>query len=128
MLPPTDLEFLADRGVPHDVRPEGGMVCVVLPGWRLPAGYDRESADLLIRIPSGYPDLPPDMWWFSPAAKLANGSSAPATEAVEQYLGRSWQRWSRHFQPGQWRSGVDGLESFVALIREELTRCAGGRR
>lgn len=104
------------------------MTCVVFPGWRLPEGYDRQQVDLLVRLPSGYPDLPPDMWWFDPPVRLANGTTVPATEATEQHLGRTWQRWSRHFQPGQWKSGVDGLESYVALIREELTRCARGGR
>jgi hypothetical protein len=66
------------------------------------------------------------MWWCEPAVKLVNGAEIPATQVSEQHLGRIWQRWSRHFQPGQWRSGVDGLESFVALIRGEIQRSAPG--
>ncbi len=129
MLPSTDQGFLAERDITHEMRVEAGMTCVVLPGWSLPAGYDRQSVDLLVRLPAGYPDLPPDMWWFDPPVRLATGATVPATEATEQHLGRTWQRWSRHFQPGQWKSGIDGLESYIALIREELTRCAkGGRR
>jgi len=65
------------------------------------------------------------MWWFSPSIKLADGRVAPATEATERHIGRDWQRWSRHFQAGQWRSGIDGLESYLALIRHELARSAG---
>lgn len=128
MLPSTDQGFLAERDITHEMRVEAGMTCVVLPGWSLPAGYDRQSVDLLVRLPAGYPDLPPDMWWFDPPVRLATGATVPATEATEQHLGRTWQRWSRHFQPGQWKSGIDGLESFIALIREELTRCAKGGR
>lgn len=129
MLPSTDQGFLAERDITHEMRVEAGMTCVVLSGWSLPAGYDRQSVDLLVRLPAGYPDLPPDMWWFDPPVRLATGATVPATEATEQHLGRTWQRWSRHFQPGQWKSGIDGLESYIALIREELTRCAkGGRR
>ena len=45
-----------------------------------------------------------------------------ATSVAETHLGRSWQRWSRHFSGGQWQSGVDGLESFLALIRQNLER------
>jgi E2/UBC family protein E len=104
------------------------MTCIVFPQWRLPPGYDRQSSDLLLRLPAGYPDVPPDMWWFDPAVRLSNGQVIQATEATEQHLGRSWQRWSRHFANGQWRSGVDGLESFVALIQRELTRSAGSAR
>jgi len=46
---------------------------------------------------------------------------------TEQYLGRSWQRWSRHFAAGQWQSGVDGLESYIALMRAEFETAAGVR-
>jgi hypothetical protein len=65
------------------------------------------------------------MWWFDPLIKLADGRIAQATEATEHHLGRNWQRWSRHFKPGQWQSGIDGLESYLALIRHELARSAG---
>jgi hypothetical protein len=103
---------------------EGNVTCVVFPSWLLPAGYDRASSDLLVRLMPGYPDIAPDMWWFDPGIRLASGGVVPATELTELYLGRQWQRWSRHFQPGQWKSGVDGLESFLALIGGELLRCA----
>ena len=84
-----------------------------------PAGYDRAEADLLIRLPAGFPDVAPDMWWFAPAVKLPGGATVQATDLTETYLGQEWQRWSRHFQPGQWRSGLDGLESDLALIWRE---------
>lgn len=125
VLPITDTAFLTDREVRHVVTVDGGMTCVVFPDWSLPAGYDHDRSDLLIRLPSGYPDVQPDMWWFSPAIKLADGRTAQATEATERHLDRDWQRWSRHFQSGQWRSGIDGLESYLALIHQELLRSAG---
>ena len=124
-LPPSDSVFLADRGIAHSITVEGEMTCVVFPNWLVPPGFDRDSADLLVRLPNGYPDVPPDMWWFSPGIKLVNGRVAQATEATERHVGRDWQRWSRHFQAGQWRSGIDGLESYLALIRHELARSAG---
>jgi hypothetical protein len=119
-----DAEFLARRGLPHTISVEGNITCVVLQDWSLPAGLNVLKSDLLIRLQTGYPDLPPDMWWFSPDVTLADGRRIQATEVVEQHLGRSWQRWSRHFQPGQWRSGIDGLESYITLIDRELLRCA----
>jgi hypothetical protein len=122
LLPPNDTLYLAERGIEHSLVTESGMVCVTLPAFRLPAGYDRASSDLLLRLHPGYPDVPPDMWWFDPAVRRADGQVIPATELIEPYLGRSWQRWSRHFLPGQWRSGIDGVESYLALIRRELER------
>ena len=121
-LPQPDIAYLNERGVAHEIATESGMTCVVLPEWELPSGLDREAADLLIRLSPGYPDVPPDMWWFSPAVRLASGASLPATDVFEPYLGRRWQRWSRHFTSGQWQSGVDGLASFLALIRQDLER------
>ena len=122
-LPQADVVCLAERGVEYSVSTEANMICVVFPGFTLPPGYDRAKSDLLVRLNPGFPDIPPDMWWFDPAIRLADGRTIRATEAMEHHLGRTWQRWSRHFQPGQWRSGIDSLESFLALIRKELQRC-----
>jgi len=121
-LPDVDALFLTERGMDHSVSTEAGMTCVVFPNWQLPTGYDRPTADLLIRLQGGYPDVPPDMWWFCPVVRLANGQFVQATDTMEVHLGRSWQRWSRHFQTGQWQSGIDGLESYLALINRELAR------
>lgn len=120
MLPDSDTDFLRERNYPHVINVESGMTCVVFPDWGLPTGYDNVSADLLIRLPAGYPDVAPDMWWFSPAIRLKDGRTVQATEVTEVYLGRQWQRWSRHLQPGQWKSGIDGLESYLALIMNVL--------
>jgi len=125
-LATTDNEYLALRCLEHIVTAEGGMTCVVFPSWQLPAGYDRTSADLLIRLQFGFPDVKPDMWWFDPAIHFADGREIQATQVREQHLGRTWQRWSRHLDPTQWRPGVDGLANFLALISSDLTRCAQG--
>lgn len=121
-LPQRDHDSLSGLGVDFEVVIEGGVTCVVLKGWRLPPGYNHSTADLLIRLSAGYPDVRPDMWWFAPPISAANGSSLPNTEVMENHLGRQWQRWSRHLQPEQWKSGVDSLESYVALVRQHLER------
>ncbi|MFJ4633848.1 E2/UBC family protein [Streptomyces sp. NPDC088847] len=121
-LPGADAAHLAERGIAYTTAVESGMVCVVLPGWPVPPGYNRTSVDLLVRLPAGFPDAAPDMWWVDPALVLADGSAVEATQITEVYLGRSWQRWSRHFSPGQWRPGIDGLETYLARIRGEMLR------
>ena len=122
LLPPNDTKYLEERGFNHSVTQEANMTCVVFRNFPLPGGFDRPQSDLLLRLSAGYPDVAPDMWWFDPAVKRVDGQAIPATEVIEHYLGRSWQRWSRHLSAGQWRSGIDGLESFLALIRRELER------
>lgn len=123
-LPQADIVCLTERGIEYSVSSEANMTCIVFPSYGLPCGYDRPASDLLVRLNPGFPDVPPDMWWFNPAIRLANGRVVQATEVMERHLGRDWQRWSRHFNAGQWRSGIDSLESFLALIRRELERCA----
>lgn len=125
-LPETDLVQLAERGEAYEISSDANMICVVIRNFRLPEGYETTQSDLLLRLNPGYPDVPPDMWWFDPPVRLTAGRVIPATDCTEQYLGHSWQRWSRHFGPGQWRSGIDSLETFLALIRGELQRCALG--
>jgi len=126
MLPASDSSFLTELGVTHSIMSEANMTCIVLPKFPLPEGLDRHESDLLLRLSAGYPDVPPDMWWFDPPIRRANGQPIQATDVVERHLDRSWQRWSRHFQNGQWRSGVDGLRNFLALVRRELERSATG--
>src|ERR1043165_5727873 len=110
MLPQSDVKCLDERGLKYSVASEANMICVVLQGFRLPPGYDRDQADLLLRLNPGFPDVQPDMWWFDPAIRLKDGRVVKATESTEHHLGRTWQRWSRHFNAGQWRSGTDSLE------------------
>lgn len=124
MLPQNDLDCLAERAHDHSVTADGGMTCVMISDFPLGPGYDRASSDLLIRLAPGYPDVAPDMWWFHPPVQRLDGAQIPATEAMEHHLGREWQRWSRHLQPGQWRSGIDSLESYLAIVRRELRLAA----
>ena len=124
MLPPHDAEHLSDRAPDHSVTSEAGMICVVLPSFPLPPGFDRLSADLLLRLSPGYPDVPPDMWWFNPPVRRTDGAEIAATQSYERHLGKEWQRWSRHLDPVQWRSGVDSLQSYLALVQKELRAAA----
>lgn len=122
MLPEIDQGFLDDRVPGNSVTLDAGHLCVILPSFSLPQGFTETEADLLLRLSPGYPDVAPDMWWFSPYVLRSDGSAIPATEVREIYFGRQWQRWSRHLQPGQWRAGVDSLQSFIALVRMDLDR------
>jgi hypothetical protein len=126
VLPPIDVNYLTERAIRHSVTTEANMTCVLFPAYQLPGGYDRTQSDLLLRMGAGYPDVPPDMWWFDPPVLRADGKVIPATDVRETHLGRSWQRWSRHLPGQHWRSGIDGLESFLALIRSELERSGAG--
>lgn len=121
-LPARDVKFLNERGFDWQVHPDpNGAACVVVTGLAVePGGFSPATTDLMIRVPPQYPLTPLDMWYCSPPIRVAaTGQFAPATEVMEQHLGREWQRFSRHLN-GTWRPGVDSLRSFFALIQREL--------
>lgn len=123
-LPQPEIEFLDSRGLQYAVTEESGMTCVVFPGYALPGGLNVAASDLLVRLSPGFPDVPPDMWWFCPAVSRNDSQAIPCTEVTENHLGRSWQRWSRHLHANQWQSGTDSLQSFLALISKEVAKYA----
>ena len=122
MLRPLDHGFLDDHFV-WEATVEGGMVCVMITDYPLAAGLAPATNELLIRLPSGFPDTSPDMFWFAQPVTRADGTAIPATETLETHLGRNWQRWSRHIG-GQWRPGTDDLRSYMAYVRACITKAA----
>ena len=119
----SDQEFLVEKGYDFEVAEVGAMLHVILHGFPLPAAYLPRSVDLLIRLPAGYPNAQPDMFWTSPQVTLANGQSPNRADVNEPHGGRTWQRWSRHWAT-PWRPGVDGLNTFLTSIHSELAKGA----
>lgn len=119
LLPESDRDFLAEKGMVFDVAKENGEILLVIHDFPFPATYQPTNADLLIVIPAGYPNAQLDMFWSLPDVKLANGHWPAQAEQHQAYLGKSWQRWSRHFQQ-PWRPRIDGIKTFVASVRAEL--------
>lgn len=122
MLPYEDRECLEAQRLQYIAVLEDRMICLVLRDYPLPDGLRPARSDLLLRLSPGYPDVAPEMWWFDPPIRRPDGQPIAQTDVTEHYLGRTWQRWSRHFDAGQWRPGVDSLQSFLALLSRELAR------
>lgn len=129
VLPEEDVLFLRDKYPNHVVRTVGSEIHVLLPGFSFPA-YAPQVADLLLRLPAGYPNAAPDMFWTRPDVKLPNGAWPKQCEhrevpgsgpGAEVYEGVAWQRWSRHFEGG-WIVGRHGLQFFVATIKRDVER------
>lgn len=117
-----DQSFLDSLGYSVAVEVVDGFVNVVLTDFPT-QGLDPSRADLLLRLPIGFPDATPDMFWVSPNL-TARGTAIPGTEHAENYLGRRWQRWSRHIG-AQWRPGIDNLETYLAYVRRAMTMAGG---
>jgi hypothetical protein len=120
MLVDDDAAFLESKGWRYEVESDGTFVNVVIRDYVLPDGYAPVRADLLLRLPQGFPDAAPDMFWFCPDVTYAAGGIPPATGDRLEYHGLIWQRWSRHLAIA-WRPGIDNLQTYLRLIRTDLT-------
>ncbi len=119
-LPSFDREYLANHKIVFDEVVERNQKGLILKQYRLPSGlYDVNKADILILLPSGYPDLSPDMFYLLPWVKLVQNQKYPSRANIPyQFKGRRWQRWSRHNR--QWRRGVDGIWTMLKRVNNAL--------
>ena len=123
LLPEADAEFLDQKGYRWDVGAADGFINLVIHEFPLPRGYQVNRTSLLIRLPAGYPNSNPDMFWTHPDVVLVNGSYPVAADQHDvQYQGHGWQRWSRHFSGLVWRPGVDNIRSYLVAVRHELEK------
>jgi hypothetical protein len=113
-----------ERGIKFDEVEISGQNAVILRGVILPAGrFDAAAADILILLPAGYPDSPPDMFYAQPWLRLTARRAYPrAADQPYSFAGQNWQRWSRHNDA--WRRGVDGIWTMVKRIEAALQEAA----
>jgi hypothetical protein len=123
-LPEQDRQYLGDRGLAWDEIVEGIYKGIVFRSFPLPGGrFDVSVADILILLPTGYPDVPPDMFYLFPWVRLVPLSQYPkAADQPFQFQGQSWQRWSRH--NAEWRPGTDGIWTMLKRIEYALELAA----
>ena len=129
LLPDDDEKFLNERGYDWTLYPDGDKAgFLVIRNFDVTGGgFTPSVTDLMIRIPAQYNMAQLDMWYCCPSIKLASGQPVLNTEVTEHFLGRQWQRFSRHLLGGVWRAGVDNLRSFMPLIWLELQGKGGAR-
>lgn len=120
LLPQKCRQYLRNRGLDYEQHEEGIQKAIILRGFKLPEGkYDVAQADLLILLPSGYPDCAPDMFHVMPWLRLSKTNTYPrAADQPVAFKSLSWQRWSRH--NNDWRPGIDGIWTMMKRIEEAL--------
>jgi hypothetical protein len=119
LIPELDLEFLKEKNYTFEIIPLDGNIHLILKNFHFPELYSPNIADLLIILPSGYPNAALDMFRTFPDVKLTNGTWPNAASPHEVLNGKNWQSWSRHIV---WRAGRDNLRSFVTAIKKELEK------
>jgi len=123
-LPIRCRTYIEGRGLVVDEVEENGQKGVVLRQFPLPAGrFDESNADILIMLPSAYPDVAPDMFYAMPWLRLAGSKQYPrAADYPVAFVGKTWQRWSRH--NNTWRPGVDGIWTMIKRVEAALAEAA----
>lgn len=124
MLRDVDTQYLEGLGLTFSTYEQDATSLLVIEGYPLPAGYSPSGVDLLIQIPSAYPDAALDMWWTYPHVVFELNGVEPTNANVRLAFSgftpdpsRQWQRFSRH---PQWRAGVDDLRSFLTALRSTM--------
>ena len=124
LLLPDDYAHLNGQGVTHTE--DEAQRFFVLRNFPLTAGlFQQTCVDVLIQIPSAYPDQGIDMYWTSPRLQLTSGAAIAATSdhgANENVVwnGHEYCRWSRHWEQypdTKWRPGTDAVHTILQRIR-----------
>ena len=121
-LPEFDRDYLLEKGFQFEEKIDANRNGLIIRNWLLPVGkFNLQTSDLLILMPNGYPEVRPDMWYFNPAILLAP-SNRPArqTQVNINFEGKAWQRWSRHYPANEWRSGIDGIHTYLKKVQIAL--------
>ncbi len=121
-LPEFDKDYLLEKEYVFEEKIDANRNGLIIRNWILPIGkYNLETSDLLIFLPNGYPEVRPDMWYFNPAILLAPSNKlAKQTQVNINFEGKVWQRWSRHYPPNEWRSGIDGIHTYLKKVQTAL--------
>jgi len=133
-LPEEDVEFLEGQGITYELLtenlPNGTLRRgVLLPGFGFAGnlGIQNNGAvapcsacDLVILIPDGYATTKLDSFYTLPRLKRVDGADPQCANGESVLFGKTWQFWSRHLNDQDWRVGIDGLRTFLNIIRTEL--------
>ena len=122
-LLPADETYLDSAYPGWQAIVENARQWLLLPEYKMPAGYTQNVVSLAIEVPPTYPMAQIDMFYLFPAGLLLTGVPIPATEASEMIQGKQHQRWSRH-RSGRsvWRPGVDNVMTHIALVESALMK------
>ena len=124
ILPSKCHRYLLERGIAFDEIQNASQRALIFRGFKLPEGkFTAAAADILVLLPPGYPDNPPDMFYTLPWLTLSGPNRYPkAADQPMAFAGQTWQRWSRH--NNHWRRGQDGIWTMLKRIETALTQAA----
>lgn len=113
-------EFAEIQGCTADLQADG-WTWLTFADFRLNDAFKPECATLLIKLPPGFPDAAPDMFWLHPPVSTAAGG-VPQGASMAEMLGKTWQQFSWHLAAGAWVPGVSTLRDYLRCVRARLEK------
>lgn len=106
----------AATGLKVDVLEEGDRLLVLIQKTPLPPGLFRvNQTDVLFLTDRQYPFSAMDMFWTEVDVVRPDGSIPLNADVIEQYLGRSWRRFSWH-RNNVWNPSGNPLLDHYAFV------------
>lgn len=120
-----DYEYLAGTGLSFEE--DSDQRFLIIRSYPLPAGVyvvngaPVDTVDVLSIIPPNYNTDGCDMFWVYPTVVRADGVAIPAVGGDDrEYQGKTFTRWSRHWNTNPWRPKVDNIQTILARIEWSL--------
>jgi Prokaryotic E2 family E len=102
---------------------------LIIRRYRLPRGWNEPETQVLILIPPGYPQTPPDNFYADLDLRLAGEGDRRAEGGTDgpTHEGRQWQQFSWHFvETAEWQPHTDieqghNLLTFLDGVEQRLS-------
>lgn len=100
----------------------------VIPRLPLPSGWSKSESALLIQLPPGYPETPPDNFYTDPDLTLDGGGEPDAASGRIELAGRHWRQFSWHFEDtNEWQPHAEierghNLLTFLLAVQQRLAQ------
>jgi hypothetical protein len=123
VLPAADRKYLETKGYTFREINDGATSGLIIDNFELtPVGkYSVDKSSLLIVLPQGYPDVPPDMFYFNPKVLMKHTNAyPPLTNGEPMFFQIKWQQWSRHAPANEWRAFKDGIHTYLQRVFKAL--------
>jgi hypothetical protein len=120
-----EIELVEARYGELEIAPDHSWL--IIRGLSLPAGWSKTETDVLILIPPGYPQAPPDNFYTDIDLRLASGAQAEGGSDGPVHEGRQWQQFSWHFvDAADWQPHAEierghNLLTFVDGVEQRLS-------
>ena len=74
----------------------------------MPPGWNRDTTELLVVVPAGYPTTPPDNFYVRNGLRTSSGAAPASYSENQTVLGGAWAQFSFHAQ--EWHPLPDANE------------------